>query len=109
MIDRHFETKSVRMEPMVLLTFQAPAADVDRIMEAAVAIVPLAMGKYDSNAYQTAEGIERYRPLEGAAAGPETELRKRPGSVEVVFELPDDLAAVARTVARELDEGVPLA
>ena len=65
MIDRHFETKSVRMEPMVLLTFQAPAADVDRIMEAAVAIVPLAMGKYDSNAYQTAEGIERYRPWKG--------------------------------------------
>ena len=89
MIDSNFETKSVRMERMILLNFQAPAADVDRIMEAVVKVVPLAMGKYDSNAYQSAAGIERYRPLEGAAAGAETELRKRPGTVEVSFELRD--------------------
>lgn len=50
---------------MVLLSLQAPADDVDRIMEAVVKVVPLTMGKYDSNAYQTGEGIERYRPLEG--------------------------------------------
>ena len=94
----NFETKSVRMERMVLLSLQAHGDDVDRIMEAVVAIVPLAMGKYDSNAYQTAEGIERYRPLEGAAAGPETELRKRPGIVEVVFELPDDQAVIEQVI-----------
>ena len=53
MIDNKFETNSLRMEPMVLLHMQAPAADVDRIMEAVVKIVPLTMGNYDSNAYQT--------------------------------------------------------
>lgn len=98
MIDSNFETKSVRMERMVLLNLQAPTADVDRIMEAVVKVVPLAMGKYDSNAYQTAEGIERYRPLEGAAVGPETELRKRPRTVEVIFELPDDQAVVEQVI-----------
>ncbi|TIL80770.1 MAG: hypothetical protein E5Y76_06060, partial [Mesorhizobium sp.] len=75
----------------------APASDVDRIMEAVVAIAPLSTGKYDSNAYQSAHGIERYRALEGAA-GAETELRRRHGTVEVSFELPDDQALAARIV-----------
>ena len=69
MIDSGFETTSLRMTLLLLVTFQAPAADVDRIMDAVVAIAPLAMGKYDRNAYQSAHGIERYRPLEGDAAG----------------------------------------
>ncbi|WP_376704286.1 hypothetical protein RQ479_04770 [Mesorhizobium sp. ISC25] len=98
MIDSGFETKSLRMELLLLVTFQAPAADVDRIMGAVVAIAPLRMGKYDSNAFQSADGIERYRPLEGAAAGAETELRRRPGTVEVSFELPDDQKLAARVV-----------
>jgi hypothetical protein len=98
MIDSGFETTSVRMELLLLLTVQAPVADVDRIMEAVVAIAPLAMGKYDSNAYQSANGIERYRPLEGAAAGAETELRRRPAIVEVSFELPDDQLLAGRVV-----------
>jgi hypothetical protein len=56
------------------------------------------MGKYDSNSYQSGAGVERYRPLEGAAAGPETEVRKRPGIVEVSFELPDNRPVVDRVI-----------
>lgn len=85
-----FETRAVQMEPMLLLTLLAPPDDVNRIMEQVVKIAPLTMGKYDSNAYQSGAGIEWYRPLEGAAAGPENEIRKRPGTVEVSFELPID-------------------
>lgn len=96
-----FETLSVAMVPMRLLTFQAPVEDVDRIMEAVVAIVPLAMGAYDSNAYQSSPGIERYRPQEGAAVGAECDLRRRQGVVEVVFELPD-----AQDVAERVVEAV---
>jgi hypothetical protein len=93
-----FETTSVRMEAMLLLRFQAPPEDVDRIMSAVLALTPLAMGKYDSNAYQSAGGIERYRPLEGAVVGVETELRKRPGVVEVSFQLPQDRDLLERVV-----------
>ena len=93
-----FETTSVRMESLLLLRFQAPPEDVDRIMEAVCALTPLAMGKYDCNAYQSAGGTERYRPLEGAVAGPETELRKRPGIVEVSFQLPRDPDLLAQIV-----------
>jgi hypothetical protein len=98
MDSRNLETHSLRMEPMVLLHMQAPVTDVDRIMEAVVKIVPLTMGNYDSNAYQTGEGMERYRPLEGAAAGPETDLRKRPRIVEVSFELPDDQSVIEQVI-----------
>ena len=93
-----FETKSVRMEHMRLLTVQAPAEDVDRVMEAVVKVAPLPMGSYDSNAYQSGAGTERYRPLDGAAAGAETEVRKRPGTVEVSFELPDDQQLIEQVV-----------
>src|SRR3954449_1462175 len=93
-----FETASVRMEAMLLLRFQAPEADVDRIMAAVTALTPLAVGKYDRNAYQAAAGIERYRPLEGAAAGAETDIRKRPGVVEVSFRLPKDQDLLGRII-----------
>ncbi|WP_093002140.1 hypothetical protein [Rhizobium sp. NFR07] len=98
MADQEFETTSVRMERMCLLIIQAPTEDVDRIMSEVVKVVPLAMGSYDSNAYQSGPGVERYRPLEGAAAGPETEVRKRPGTVEVSFELPDDRQLIEQVV-----------
>ncbi|MEO5322287.1 hypothetical protein PV773_03085 [Mesorhizobium sp. CC13] len=98
MVDRIFETKSVRMERMCLLTFQAPSEDVDRIMAEVVKVAPLTMGNYDSNAWQSGPGIERYRPLDGAAAGPETDIRKRPGTLEVSFELPDEQQLVERVI-----------
>lgn len=72
--------------------------DVNRIMDAVIAITPLAMGNYDSNAFQSASGTERYRPLEGTAAGPEGEVRLRPVVVEVSFELPDDQLLAGRIV-----------
>lgn len=93
-----FETHSVRMQRMLLLTFHAPVEDIDRIMEAVIDITPLKMGSYGSNAYQSATGIERYRTLEGAAAGPETELRKRPGVVTVSLELPDNQQLAGRVI-----------
>jgi len=90
MDNQSFETPSVRMERVSLLTLQAPAGDVDRIMGAVIQITPLTMEHYDSNAFQSAPGVEHYRPLEGAAAGAESEVRKRSGTVDVSFELPDE-------------------
>lgn len=98
MIDKRFETPSVIMEQMLLVTFQAPSDDVDRIMAEVVKITSLPMGKYDSNSYQTGAGVERYRPLDGAAAGAEADVRKRPGTVEVSFELPDDHQIVGQVI-----------
>ena len=86
------------MEPLTLLTLQAPQEDVERIMQTVVQITPLVMGAYDSNAWVSAPGTERYRPRAGAVAGIETALRQRPGVVEVCFELPDDPVIVGQVV-----------
>ncbi|RFB81452.1 hypothetical protein [Methylovirgula sp. 4M-Z18] len=93
-----FDTHSLHMQPMLLLTFQAPFSDVERIMAEVVKIAPLRMGRYDSNSYQSAPGIERYRPLEGAAAGAEHEVRRRPEVVEVSFELASDQALATQVI-----------
>jgi hypothetical protein len=98
-----FETKSARMERMLLVTVQAPAEDIDRLIVAVTGVTPLTMGKYDSNAYVSSAGTEYYRPLEGAAAGPETAIRKRPGTVELSFELPDDPSLADRVVEAVFD------
>ena len=92
------ETMAVRLEPVPLVTVQAPIEDVERILTHVQAIAPLAVGKYDRNSYQTAPGIERYRPLQGAAAGPEIETRERPGVIELSFQLPNDSATVEQVI-----------
>lgn len=98
MIGAGFETTSTRMEARLLVSFQAPAEDVERILVAVTTITPLAQGAYDNNAYVAPAGIERYRPMEGAAAGAETDIRERPGVVEVTFELDDDRHLAGRVV-----------
>ncbi len=99
MKDQGFETKSLRMERLLQVSVFAPEEDADRIMAHVCEIAPLAQGeRYDSNAQQSAPGIERYRPLEGAVAGAETEVRKRPGIVALSFELPDDQALLEQVV-----------
>lgn len=96
-----FETPSIRMERLYAFRLLAPIEDVERLMEHITRIVPLTQGAYDSNAWVSSPGIERYRPLEGAAAGRETEVRKRPGVAEIHFEIPHDrriLEAVIETI-----------
>ena len=93
-----FETRSVRLEPFLLVSLQAPEADVERIMTAVGRLAPLAIGRYDRNVFQSAAGIEYYRPLEGAAAGAEGETRRRPGIVELSFQLPMDETLLSEIV-----------
>jgi hypothetical protein len=93
-----FATKSITMERMFAIRLLAPVEDIDRIMEHVCRITPLSQGAYDRNAWQSAPGVERYRPLEGAAAGAETDVRQRPGVAEVCFELPHDQALLERVI-----------
>jgi hypothetical protein len=92
------ETPTLSLQSMLLVIILAPAGDIDRLMEAVGRLTPLPMGNYDCNAFQSASGIERYRPRHGAAPGAEDGLRQRPGIVEISFELPHDLALLDRIV-----------
>jgi hypothetical protein len=92
------ETKSIRTERSLVVRMFAPEEDVDRIMEHVCRVIPLIQGAYDSNAWQSAPGIDRYRPREGAASGPEATVRKRPGVVEVTFEMPADQTLLEQVI-----------
>ena len=96
--DRDFETASVVMTALFTVTVLCPLHDVPRIMDAVRRVAPLVQGPYDGNAFVSAPGIERYRPLEGAAAGAEPDVRERPGTVLVDFELPRERSLLERVV-----------
>ncbi|MEQ8832535.1 MAG: hypothetical protein RLW87_22200 [Alphaproteobacteria bacterium] len=95
---RAFETRSVEMRRFWTVTIQAPSEDIPRIMEHVTPVTPLTQGPYDNNAYVTATGTERYRPLAGAAAGAESAVRERPGVVEISFEMAPDPGMLEQVV-----------
>ena len=70
-----FETNSVRMQTQLLVSFQAPEDEAERILEELTRIVPLTYGNYDRCALRSEPGTEHYRPLDGAASGPEEQVR----------------------------------
>src|SRR5436190_24258559 len=98
MPSRGFATSSLRMEPYLLVSVQAPEEDVERIVAEVTRLAPLAIGRHDRNLFRSAAGTEYYRPLEGAAAGAEREVRRRPGVVELSFQLADEQDLLARIV-----------
>ena len=93
-----FDTRPMDMQPMWLVTFQAPEEDVDRIFDAVVAIVPLQHGKTDRNGYRAPAGIEYYRPREGTPTGAEEDTRHRPGVDEMRFFLPRDRDLLTKVI-----------
>ncbi len=93
-----FETRPITMEPLWLVSFQAPDEDVDRIFERITDVAPLEQGNTDKNAYRAPGGIEYYRPREGTPTGAEDEVRKRPGVDEVRFFLPRDGALLDQVI-----------
>lgn len=97
-----FETASLCMEEVYVVRMVAPDGDVDRIMAAVVEVAPLTMGAYDSNAFQSF-GSERYRPRQGAMAGSEDGVRKRPHVSEVSFQLPRDRILLAAVIEKIFD------
>lgn len=90
------ETHSLHLVPCYLVEIQMPLEDVERIMTAVGEVTSLRIGAYDNNAFQSAPGIERYRPRDGAVAGVEAGTRQRPGVVAITFQIDADQALLAR-------------
>ncbi|MDQ0471641.1 hypothetical protein [Labrys wisconsinensis] len=93
-----FETASSRYEAVFLVSFQAPEDEAEAILDRLAAVDPLVLGAYDRCSWQSAPGLERYRPRPGAMAGAEEALRRRPGIVEVSFQIGRDPERLARVV-----------
>lgn len=61
-----YKAASGHFEPVWTLEIQAPADDVDKILDAAVAVYPLQYGRYERNASVSAVGVETARPCSGS-------------------------------------------
>jgi len=93
-----FDTRPIIMEPHWLITFQAPAEDVERIFDRITEFAPLVHGKTDRNAYRAPGGVEYYRPREGTPTGSEEDVRRRPGVDETRFFLARDPALLEQVI-----------
>jgi len=97
-LETGFDTTPMTLEPMWLVSFQAPSEDIDRIFEAVCAVAPLLHGKTDHNGYRVLNGAEYYRPLAGTPTGAEDEVRKRPKVDEMHFCLSRDTQALTAVI-----------
>ncbi len=62
----NYAAASGRFDPVWTLEIQTVGADVDRILDAVVAVHPLRYGKYERNASVSATGFETARPPAGS-------------------------------------------
>ena len=62
----HYTAASGRLEPVWTLEIQTVPDDTDRILDAIVAVYPLAYGRYERNASISAAGQETARPPAGS-------------------------------------------
>ena len=76
-----YQASSGRFEPIWTLEIQTIPDDVDRILDAVVAVHPLRYGKYERNASITAPGIETAKPPEGSTTATHLDGFE-PGTVE---------------------------
>lgn len=69
----NYAASSGRLEPVWTLEIQTVLADVDRILDAIVAVNPLRYGRYTRNASVTATGIETAKPEPGSTTSTHSE------------------------------------
>jgi hypothetical protein len=92
------ETPSLYLIEVYLIQLLTPGSDADRLMDEICRVDPLAIGAYDRNVFETASGVEHYRPCEGAAAGAEAETRHRPDVVQLQFQIKRDPEHLKRVI-----------
>jgi len=102
-----YRAASGRFEPVWTIEIQTVPDDVDRILDAVVAVHPLRYGKYERNASISAPGMETAKPPECSTTATHVDGFE-PGSVETypmvevkisIERNPDVLAAVMNAIS----------
>jgi len=93
----------MEFRPVYRVTTFVPPENVDALVESIAAVDPLGHGRYDRVCWRSAEGIEQFRPLEGAdpSYGKIGEVA-RSATVRLEFVLPRD----PETLRRVLEKGL---
>lgn len=98
-----YKAASGRLEPVWTVEVQTLAEDVDRILDAVIAVEPLRYGRYQRNASVSAVGYETAQPEAGSTttthvAGFEAGARETYPMVEVKISIARDLAVLERVM-----------
>ena len=86
---------SFRLERVYVVTVHIPNDEVEKVLGAVTAAVPLDYGSYDQVAFLDAPGLEQYRGREGSKGGASDKAGRSP-TTKVSFSIPRDAAALAR-------------
>lgn len=89
---------SFRLERVYVVTVHIPNPELERVMEAITAPVPLDYGFYDQVAFLDAPGLEQFRCREGSKGGAQDKAGRSP-TTRVSFSIPRDAEALARVLA----------
>jgi hypothetical protein len=76
---------SFRLERVYVVTVHIPNPEVEKVLEAVTAAVPLDYGFYDRVAYLDAPGFEQYRPREGSKGGASEKAGRTPNNAGLVL------------------------
>jgi len=89
---------SFRLERVYVVTVHIPNPEVEKVLEAITAAVPLDYGFYDQVAFLEAPGLEQYRPREGSKGGVQDKAGRSP-TTKVSFSIPREAAALAKVLS----------
>lgn len=89
---------SFRLERVYVVTVHIPNPEVEKVLEAVTAAVPLDYGFYDQVAFLDAPGLEQYRGREGSKGGTHDKAGRSP-TTRVSFSIPRDADALAKVLA----------
>jgi hypothetical protein len=89
---------SFRLERVYVVTVHIPNAEVEKVLGAVTAAVPLDYGFYDQVAFLDAPGLEQYRPREGSKGGAQEKAGRSP-TTRVSFSIPRETESLAKGLA----------
>lgn len=89
---------SFRLERVYVVTVHIPNAEVEKVLEAVTAAVPLDYGFYNQVAFLDAPGLEQYRGREGSKGGAYDKAGRSP-TTKVSFSIPRESDSLAKVLA----------
>jgi hypothetical protein len=93
-----FTADSFRLERVYVVTVHIPNGEVEKVLGAVTAAVPLDYGFYDQVAFLDAPGLEQYRGREGSKGGASDKPGRSP-TTKVSFSIPRDAGPLAKVLA----------
>ena len=94
-----FSSKSATFHREFIIRTYVPEEDVLKTLRAVTEVVPLRYGSYETVAFQSLPGIQKFRPVAGSHLGDSSRVLDFP-VVELIFSIPYDDGILKSVVDR---------